>query len=37
MKFINCLDYDPNTMVELVNSLFECSNKGLVDSVKYYY
>ncbi|RNA14943.1 hypothetical protein BpHYR1_009616, partial [Brachionus plicatilis] len=30
--YIFCLDYDPNTMVELVNSLFRCNNMGLVDS-----
>ena len=35
--YINCLDYDPGTMIELVNSPFEWSNKGLVDSIKYFF
>ena len=32
---INCLDYNKKIILDLIESLFECENKGIVDSVSY--
>lgn len=33
--FINCLEYDLNTVKSLIAFSFKCVNTGLVDSVKF--
>ncbi len=32
---INCLEYGKKFVIDLIDVMFECSNNGLVDSIKF--